>query len=225
MNMLKNIKILYVEDEENIRRNAIEYLQYYCDNVFEAKDGENGYQVYLDVKPDIIITDINMPKLNGLEMIQRIRKVDKTTKIIVATAFLEPEYLLIAVELGLIKYLVKPITEDKLLPVLRICSQDMKEKGNIFTISSTHSFDTLNKSLFKDNIQIELSKREMQFLDLLIKHHNRVVSYKEFDLAIWDGLMSEDAMRSVVRELRRKISKKSLKNISKMGYQIKVIID
>jgi len=225
MNTLKLAKILYVEDEENTRKNAVEYLEYYCDNVYEAENGEEGYQTYLNIKPDIIITDINMPKLNGLEMIQRIRENDNKTKIIVATAYLESKYLLIAVELGLIKYLIKPITEDILLPVLKMCSESFEQKNNIFMISEHYSFDTFNKTLFKDKTQVELSKKEVLFLDLLIKNYTRVVTYEEFNTAVWNGDMSDDAMRSIVKELRRKISKDSLKNISKMGYQIQTIVD
>ena len=224
MNQLKNRTILYIDDEDAIRSNAVEYLQYYCDNVFEAKDGLEGYELYKRIKPDIIITDINMPYLNGLEMIQRIRNEDTQTKIIVATAYLETKYLLLAIELGLIKYLVKPITEDKLLPVLTECIKDFNTSSNIFQITGEHSFDRLNKTLFKNNDIIELTKKELDFLELLIKNHSRAVSYEEFNQAVWEGNMSEDAMRSIVKELRKKLSKSAIKNISKVGYQIQKIV-
>ena len=61
MDKLKQTKILYIDDEEFIRENAVEYLGFHSDFIYEAKDGEEGYALYKEVSPDIIITDINMP--------------------------------------------------------------------------------------------------------------------------------------------------------------------
>jgi len=220
---LKSLKILYIDDDDFIREDAIEYLRFYCDNVYEACDGKDGLKKFKEYKPDIIITDIKMPKLNGIEMIKEIRKTDKTTKIIIATAFLETPYLVEAVELGLIKYLVKPIMEDTLLPVLKSCTENIVQTQSIFTITGGFKFDLLNLTLFFKKQQIPLTKKELLFLELLIKNSNRAVKYDEFNNYVWEGFMSEDAMRSIVREIRKKTSKESIKNISGIGYQINLI--
>ncbi|PLY08493.1 MAG: hypothetical protein C0625_02585 [Arcobacter sp.] len=83
-----------------------------------------------------------------------------------------------------------------------------------------YKFDILNQTLFFDKEQIALTKKELLFLDLLIKNSKRAVKYDEFSNYVWDGYMSEDALRSIVRELRKKMSKQSIKNISGIGYQI-----
>ena len=223
MDSLKNVKILYIDDEEFIREDAVEYLSFYCDNVYEASDGLDGLEKYKKLKPDIIITDIKMPKLNGIEMIKEIRKNDRTTKIIIATAFLETSYLIEAIELGLIKYLVKPIMEDTLLPVLCSCSEDIIQESSIFDIYGGYKFDILNQTLFLDKKQIPLTKKELLFLELLIKNSKRAVKYDELSNYVWDGNMTEDALRAIVRELRKKISKHSIKNISGIGYQINLL--
>jgi len=220
MNELKNLKILYIDDEENIRLNAIEYLNFYCDSVYGAKDGIEGLEVYNKMQPDIIITDIKMPKLNGLDMVRKIREKDNTTRIIVATAFLETSYLLQAVELGLVKYLIKPITADKILPVLKTCLLDLKENSSIFKIDENHTFDIFNKTLFFNQEQVSLTKKELLTLELLVCNFNRAVKYSEFSNYIWDAQMSEDALRAIIKELRKKISKRSIKNVSGIGYQI-----
>lgn len=223
MENLKNLKILYIDDEDFIRKDAVEYLSFYCNHVYEACNGEEGLEKLKELKPDIIITDIKMPKLNGIEMIKKIRQRDKTTKIIIATAFLETSYLIEAVELGLIKYLVKPIMEDTLLPVLRACTDNIIQTKSVFTIVGEFKFDILNQTLFLHKKQIQLTKKELLFLELLIKNHNRAVKYDEFNEYVWEGYMSEDALRSIVRELRKKTSKQSIKNISGIGYQINLI--
>lgn len=223
MEKLKDIKILYVDDENFIRQNAVEYLNFYCDRVYEAKDGEEALKMYEKHKPHIIITDIKMPKLNGLDMVRELRKKDKATKVIIATAFLETSYLLDAVELGLVKYLIKPITEDKLLPVLKSCMLDVVNHESIIIFEEQYSFDILNKTLFFEDKQVMLTKKELLFLELLIKNRQRAVSYDELNNFVWEGFMSEDAMRSIVRELRKKINKQSIKNISGIGYQIHIL--
>ena len=223
MEKLKNIKILYVDDEDFIRKNAVEYLNFYCDKVYEAKDGEEALKMYEKYQPHIIITDIKMPKLNGLDMVRKVRKTDKTTKIIIATAFLETSYLLDAVELGLIKYLIKPITEDKLLPVLKSCILDVVNHKSIVSFENNYTFDVLNKTLFFNEAQIMLTKKELLFLELLVKNRQRAVSYEELNNYVWEGSMSEDAMRSIVKELRKKINKQSIKNISGIGYQVHIL--
>ena len=221
MDELKNIKILYIEDDQLIRDDAIEYLSFYSDFVYGAIDGKDGLSKYNEIKPDIIICDIIMPHINGLDLISKIRKTDKETQIIVATARIDTNFLLKAVELKLVKYLTKPIMGEKLLDALNEALEFMKdENSNIFEIDNEYRFDTLNKTLFKIDEFIKLPKKELLFLELLIKNHKRAVKYEELNNYVWAGEMSEDALRSIVKGLRRKISKQAIKNISGIGYQI-----
>jgi len=220
MEYLENQKILYVDDEKYIRENAIDYLTLYCNHVYGAKDGLEAFELYNMIRPDIIITDIKMPNLNGLELVRKIRTNDKNTKIIIATAYLETDYLLESIELGLIKYLIKPITQDKLLPVLNSCLDDLVEKKSIFAIDQNHYYDIFNKVLFKNNQQIALTKKEIYSMELLIKNNSRAVTYEEFNSYVWSGEMTIDALRTVIRELRNKISKESITNVSGIGYKI-----
>lgn len=221
---LKNIKVLYVEDEDNIRLNAISYFKRMFNHVYEASNAYEALEIFKDKKPHIIITDIKMPQMSGLEMIEKIRKEDKKVHIIILTAFTQTSYLMKAVELGLVKYLVKPIQHDTLLPVLLQCAKNLNEnKSNIKSISKDCIFDTFNKTLFYKQEIIKLTKNERDFLNLLCLNDNSV-SYEEIEQTIWyDSIMSDDAIRSLVRNLRRKLPKDSLLNISKIGYKIKLM--
>jgi len=116
----KNIKILVVEDDEIARENEVEYLQEYFENIYEAKDAIEALKIYEQIQPSIIITDIQMPKLNGLEFVQRIREKNDEVQIIVLTAFCDKDYLLKAIELKLIKYLVKPINEKEFYQLYKL---------------------------------------------------------------------------------------------------------
>jgi len=224
MNNLENIKILYIEDDEFIRKNGIEYLNYYYKNIYEAIDGVDGLEKYKQINPDIIICDIMMPKLNGIQLIEKIRKKDKSTQIIIATARVDTEFLLKAIELRLVKYLTKPITEEKLLPAIKEAIDFIKEdSSNILKLHEEFKFDILNKVLMKDNKLIKLTKKELLFLEICAKNNKRAVTYSELENYIWQGYMTEDAIRSVVKELRRKLPKNSLENISGIGYKLNTL--
>ena len=224
-NPLKNLTLLYVEDDKMIRQNAVEYLSRVCDNVLEAQNGLEALEVYKKYQPDIIISDIKMPKMNGLEMAEQIRKEDKETPIIIATAHTETHYLLKAVELQLIKYIVKPITSAKLQEALSLSVDYLSVKSrNIITINDETIYDTLNKVLIIDEKIIKLTKNEQLLLDLLAKHHKRAISYEEIENSIWayEG-MSMDALRSLVRALRKKLKGDFIENISGIGYRLTIL--
>ena len=100
---MNNIKepysVLYIEDEKDIRANYVNYLDRHFEKVYEAADGEEGYEKYKKNRPDIMIVDINLPKLNGLELVRRIRENNHSTKVIMLTAHSETKSLLEATEL------------------------------------------------------------------------------------------------------------------------------
>ena len=220
--MLKNFTILYVEDEEPVRKSAVEYLSRVAKEVLEAKDGKEAIGMWKEHKPDIIITDINMPKLNGLDMASYIRVHDKDVQIIIATAHSDTDYLLKAVELQLVKYIIKPITKDKLVAALQKSIEFIEDKSkfNLF-LSPSCKYNAYEKVIYKDNKEIKLTKNELLFLDLLAHHYTRVVKYEEIENAIWayEG-MSQDAIRSLVRGIRKKVPQNAIENISGIGYKL-----
>lgn len=220
--MLKNFTVLYVEDEEMVRKSAVEYLNRITHKVLEAKDGKEAIGLWKEHKPDIIITDINMPRLNGIDMASYIRTQDKDVQIIIATAHSDTEYLLKAVELQLVKYIIKPITKEKLLSALdqSIALIGDKSKFNL-KLSENCQYNAYEKVIISGDKEIKLTKNELLFLDLLAHHHTRVVKYQEIENAIWayEG-MSQDAIRSLVRGIRKKVPENSIENVSGIGYRL-----
>ncbi len=223
-NLLKNFTILYVEDEEMVRKSAVEYLSRVCKEVLQAKDGKEAIQVWKEHKPDIIITDISMPRLNGIDMASYIRCHDKDVQIIIATAHSDTEYLLRAVELQLVKYIIKPITKEKLEAALEKSMELIEDKSKFsLLLSPTCSYNAFEKVIIDNDKEIKLTKNETLFLDLLAHHHSRVVRYEEIEGAIWayEG-MSQDAIRSLVRGLRKKVPDGAIDNISGSGYRLHI---
>ena len=220
----KNIKILYVEDDEIARENGIEYLENYFELIYDASDAIKALQLYEKYKPDIIITDIQMPKLNGLEFVKRIRQKDKKTQVIIITAFSDKDYLLKAIELGLVKYLVKPVREKEFEEALFLCINALeKDETNIIQLDEITFFDTFNKNLISSNEMVKLRAKELNFLELLIKNKNRYVSYEEIENYVWnDSVMTKNALKTLVKNIKTKIPKDLILNLTNSGYKIAI---
>ncbi len=220
--MFKDLNILYAEDEDFIRENVVEALEFMSINVTAVTNGEEAYEEYLKIKPDIIIADIEMPKMDGLELAQKIRKIDNDTQIVIATAYTNTEYFVKAVELNLVKYLLKPITLIDLKETLLICLNNIKGSKNIKYFNENDFYDFKEQNLIVDGLEKKLDFHERQFLELLLKYSNHMVSYEQIEVTIWEEGMSSAALRSFVRNLRQKLPKDVIVNISKTGYKILV---
>ena len=220
--MNNKIKVLYVEDDEIARENGVEYLENYFKYIYEASDALMALKLYEKHQPHLIITDIQMPKLNGLEFIQRIRQKDKKVQVIVISAFSNKEYLFKAIELQLVKYLIKPLKEHEFQEALNLCIESINnDSSNIYKLNSDYTFDIFNSTLvYKDEI-VKLRKKEIDFLTLLLKNKNRYVTYSEIENYVWnDSSMSKDALKTLVKNIKTKIPKELILNLSGTGYKI-----
>jgi len=104
--------ILYIEDEEDTQKQLSRFLKRFCKNLYIASDGIDGITQYKKYNPDFIISDINMPNMNGIEMCHKIREINSEIPIIFTTAFSDIEYFQEAIELQVEGYLFKPIDLD-----------------------------------------------------------------------------------------------------------------
>ncbi len=123
-NKLK-ISLLFVEDDIVLRSVYENILSALVEKIYVASDGMEGYEVYRENRPDIILTDIRMPVMSGLDMIRRIRKLDTDVRIIILSAFGEPRYFLSAIELGVKGYLLKPVDTEVLLNMISEQANDI----------------------------------------------------------------------------------------------------
>jgi YesN/AraC family two-component response regulator len=128
-----NMNLLYVEDNLTLCKNMSNLLSRISDNVIVANDGEEGYKKYIEFHPKIVITDINMPKMNGFEMIKKIKALEPECKIIIMSAYDEKEYLYNAINLGVFRYISKPAKVPELIDAIydTIVSIDVEENRRL----------------------------------------------------------------------------------------------
>lgn len=217
---LKAFTLLYVEDDSGIRENFKEILKHYFKEVFVAKSSNEAYQSYLLQKPDLIITDIKMENMSGIDLIKKIRQTDKNIKIIITSAYTNLDYLLVATELNLIKYIVKPITNAKLFEAFSSFLEQNSDE-NIYILKEGWHFNSKKSIISNDNEEFILTKKEILFLELLLSK-KAVISYEEIFNHICDDnlAMSQNAMRQFIKNLRKKLPLNYLKNIQGVGYYI-----
>lgn len=222
MDDFKKYTILYIEDDEGVRTINSRFLNRMFNELYEAKDGEEGYELYKKYHPDIILTDIKMPKLDGISLAKKIRQKDKTTKIIISTAFSEKPYLMDAIELNLEKYIIKPLTSRNLMPALSKAVEALEEEKDFkIILGDDFYFDNSTSLFYYKGDVINLTKKELMFLKLLVLNKDRVVSYEEIEQHVWDGeYMSLNSLRTSIGFLRKKIPFNCIKNISNLGYKL-----
>ncbi|MBL1243340.1 MAG: diguanylate cyclase [Sulfurimonas sp.] len=124
----KRIKILYVEDEKNVREMLARFISRFCGELYVGENGEEGLALYSKHKVDIVISDIKMPKMNGIEMVETIKKKNQRQLVIFTTAHIDSEYLFRAVELQVDGYIAKPVDFDKLKFRIEKCINEIESK-------------------------------------------------------------------------------------------------
>jgi len=215
--LYKDLSILCVEDEDGVRKRIVNTLSFYFKKVYEASNGQDGFNAYYEKQPDVILCDIQMPIMNGIEMIKKIREEDVLVPIILLTAHNSEEYLMELINLHVQHFILKPINAKNLEEALYNALKGkytgvIKLKDNVFL-----DIDALFLKI--DNQKISLSLREVKFLTLISNKH--VVYYSKIEEDIWDGKsMSPGALKSFVRDLRKKLSYELIENIPQVGYKL-----
>lgn len=130
----KEFSILYLEDEKMIRESVVKILKRRYSKIYVGEDGEEGLELFSKYNPDIIITDINMPKLSGIEMVKIIRQKNEEIPIIITTAYQNSSLLFEAIEARVDNFLLKPISKTRLLERVDRCSKKLhfQELSKIF---------------------------------------------------------------------------------------------
>ena len=223
--IIKNLNILYIEDEKNIRLNIKKTLELFCENVFDSENILNAKEILSKNRIDIIISDINLPDMSGIDFVKEIRITDKTIPIVLLSAYTDKEFLLEATKLKLVDYLTKPVDFKSLKNALQNCVNEILDNSRyVITFKNNIHYNVLQRKLFnlEDSTELSLTSKELDLLDFLIKNSNRVCSSEELKNTVWDDFSeaSDSALKNLLNKIRKKIGKESIVNISGVGYRL-----
>lgn len=223
LDILSDKKVLYAEDEEGIRRNVVEILELFFEKVVAVSDGVEVMEEMMLNSYDILIFDICMPHLDGLEATKKIRQKDKKIPIIILSAHREEDYLWRAIELKITKYLTKPYDKDSLIEALKKAALELVDNNLDITLKEGYTYNPCTKIACWGSGNIKLSKSESRLLEYFIKRANQTVTFDDIYDYIWEfELPSKEAIKSLIKELRRKIGKECIKNIYGIGYMFEL---
>jgi len=179
----KNLKLLYIEDDEFARESTLETLSLFFNNITIAVDGQEGLDTFKKGDFDIIITDINMPIMNGIDMIFAIRKLDQDITILVLSAYNNPEYFESTIKAGIEGYLLKPIDLDQFIYLID------KSVNNINRAKELEDY----KCHLEERVEAQTTIiKENLYRDSLTGLYNFLKLEEDIDLAVYKTLIVFD---------------------------------
>jgi DNA-binding response OmpR family regulator len=230
----KNLDLLFVEDYAELRENSIEILDNYfayCEGAVDGKAGLEQYSAYYKKKKkyfDLIITDIKMPEMDGITLVEEIYKINPQQPIIVLSAHHESEYLLTLINIGIEQFITKPIDHDNMLSILyKVCTKinhkdRLQIQNNRIIFDDTSYYDKEKGAFYHDNKLIKLTKNELLFLKLVSENVEKIYSNEELmHFFEYEGvLISKDNIRSLVAKLRKKLPINCIESVYGVGYKL-----
>jgi len=233
----KQLSILFVEDHDDLRINTTEILKNFFDVVDCSVNGEDALNKYKDHYNnndkyyDIILSDIQMPRLNGVELTESIYKINPKQIVIILSAHDDTKHLLPLINLGIEQFIKKPIDYQDLLGVLLNASKKIKQNESLtlkmpksvkVKFNNSFVFDRDNNSLLEKKNLIYLTKYEIIFLKLLTEHVGKIYSNEDITAhyQTLDEQLDSTNIRKLVSKLRKKLPDDTIESIYGIGYRI-----
>lgn len=228
----KNLSILFVEDHDDLRENTTEILKNFFNKVDCAEDGKEALKKYKENSKyyDIVLSDIQMPNLNGVELTSKLYELNPSQLLIILSAHDDTKYLLPLINLGIEQFVKKPIDYQELLRALLNSSRKIQKDATAVPhvssqkiyLSENVIFNKDNSSLLENDKMVYLTKYEIIFMQFLSNHIGKI--YSNEDIASQYEMLDENLdiqnIRKLVSKLRKKLPENSLESIYGIGYRI-----
>jgi DNA-binding response OmpR family regulator len=218
----RNKTLLYVEDDEALLEQAKRVFDAIFARTYTARDGIEALSLFEKEPADIVISDIKMPRMNGVELCRRLRQRHPTLPIILTSAYDDAHLLKEALKLGITTFIEKPYDaaalQKALGEALAMIDRSIKDR---FDLGDGYTFCTKTSQLYFGDEPLHLTPQERLLLRLLITAPHHTLSYESLEYALGrEGYITKGALRTAVSSLRKKIGKEKIKNISKEGYRL-----
>ena len=204
---MSDLTLLYAEDDPQSRKNYAFVLEEYFSEVYLAEDGREALDLYHEKKPDVLLLDISMPFINGLDVAKFVRTTNKDIPIIMLTAHAEQEKLLTAIPLGLSQYLLKPINDRSLIEAVVKTIQEIQNR-DIITMGENLLWNKTNANLLYDEENIKLTKKEHKLVAFLIRSLGEYFTHDTLILEVWDDEIPDVSHDNKLQQLVYRLNKK-----------------
>ncbi len=221
-------KILIVEDEKKLSDALGEELHKAGYHFYQAFDGELGLITFRNNKPDLVLLDVNLPKINGFDLIKSFRIISPNVPIVMMTALGDIDSKMIAFDYGADDYLIKPVDHKELIAKIKV----FLRRSSQFPVEDTKinfkgvTIDTGTKTIIRNGIHINLTPKEFELFYYLVKKQGRIASKEELTENVWAERygVTPNTIEVYINFLRNKIDKdfsdKLIQTKSGFGYFI-----
>jgi len=231
----KSMDVLIAEDYEALHETLKKLFSALFKSVDSAYDGREALKLYeqkiaIGEEYTLLFSDIEMPYMNGIELVKEIKNLKKSTNIIVFSAHQDSKYLVELINLGVRRFILKPASlADILDELLHIC-RDLyadKEDSNIVYLENGVSYNREFSELYVDEKLVTLTKYEQFIIELLLEKVNLAVSNDDIVAYLYEHMidMNVDNVRKLLYKLRQKLPKEFIRSIHGIGYKIKTLSD
>ena len=216
-------RLLLLEDDTNLNETVCEFLESKGYEVMAVFDGEEAEEAMFEHHFDLFLLDVNVPSLNGFDLLSKVRKEGNTTPAIFLTSLNAIENVEEGYESGCDDYVRKPLALKELL--FRIESILKREffhsPKSTLSLSESVVFDTNTNTLLVDNQPVQLQKKEAILLKLFLQKPNEIITHAFIMSHVWEYEEegSDDALRTYIKNLRKIIGKDRIVNLKKLGYK------
>lgn len=216
------MKILLLEDESILRHTIMEFLEEMQHTVTGFSDGQSAKAALENDSFDLLILDINVPRLNGFELLEAIREAGIYTPVIYISALVDIEEITRGFTLGCSDYLKKPFHLRELaIRIDNVARLQTLQSVNHTLLSRDYSYHAEKKTLFFQGVPQEITKRQQQIIDLLANNIGIVVDFDMFREYVWDnGIIDNASIRAEINRLKKALKEDVIKNIRGLGYKI-----
>ncbi len=222
LKQLKQLTLLYIEDDDNIREKYYQSLKLLFKTIYQAVNYKEAIEIYEKKLPDILLVDINLGELSGIDIVKKIRETNIDIPIVFLTAHHDNKYLLEVANLQIDGYIVKPLDIEKLQNAMTNCLKKIKSISCI-SLDTNLTYNLNSNELFFNKEKISLGKKENLLLSLLLKDKNRTISREELEYAVWnETIVSDSSIKNLIATLRKKIGKEKIVNILGVGWKINI---
>lgn len=217
-------KILLLEDDELFAQTIEDFLEEEGYDIDIASDGEKALELNYNKNYDLYILDINVPKINGLELLKELRQSGDTTAAIYLTSYKDKETLENGFSCGCDDYLKKPVDLDELLlrvkSVLRRCGK----QSSLIELKNNLSFDPKSKRVFKNNEDLNLPVKVISLFELCLENKETIITKEMIISKLWSTSegYSEGSIRVYINNLKKLVGKENIKNIKGVGYKVEL---
>lgn len=201
------MRILVVEDEKNLCETIAKGLQLDGYEVDTCFDGEDAWDMVLSESYDLVILDLNLPRMDGMKVLQNIRIKDTETSILILSARGQLQDKIDGLDGGANDYLCKPFHFEELEARVRSLTRRRVVQNNLILECGELSLNTKARTVFARGIELSLTRKELGLLEYLMLHQERPVSQEELIQHVWDGSVDSfsNSIRVHISALRKKL--------------------